>query len=238
MVCSTCGAETWSSTTGLRWEMVGRDLLGPSQPVDQRAAAAGTFWTRMRGAAVRSDVTPKTECYGVAGLCLQLNQCTKQRQTSPQLSGTPEPLGCLHATEPFTLGVLRTSCDRPNPRRGLPELLSPLRGHVASPALEDGAGCSPIHPRSSPWSEPSPGTCPGVSGEEQVGTVQPRGRDAAPHICSHPGLMPCHWVDAGGHTLSPWVAPFGCPCLAFLIFKIRVSRLDIICGALSFCPGI
>lgn len=63
------------------------------------------------GAAVHSNVVQKTECYGVSGLCLHLNQCTKQGQTSPQLSDTPEPLGCLHATEPFTLGVLRTSCD-------------------------------------------------------------------------------------------------------------------------------
>lgn len=127
---------------------------------------------------MRSDVTPKTEWYGVVGLCLHLNQCTKQGQTSPQLGGTSETVGCPHATEPFTLGVLRTSCDPPQPMQGAARaarLLSQRRGHVARPMLEDGAGCSLIHPRSSPWSKPSPGTCPDVSGEEQVGTVQPRG---------------------------------------------------------------
>lgn len=35
MFCSTRGAKTWSSSVELQWEMVGRDLLGPSRPVDQ-----------------------------------------------------------------------------------------------------------------------------------------------------------------------------------------------------------
>lgn len=102
------GPVAWSSS-GRWWAEISWDH--PSQWISELQPQV-RFGRWMWDAAACSH-TPETGCYSVAGLCLHLNQCTKQGQTSPQLSGTPELLGCLHATKLFTPGVLRTSCDPP-----------------------------------------------------------------------------------------------------------------------------
>lgn len=131
------GPVAWSSS-GRWWAEISWDH--PGQWISELQPQV-RFGRWMWDAAVCSH-TPKTGCYSVAGLCLHLNQCTKQGQTSPQLSGTPELLGCLHATKPFTPGVLRTSCDAPpKPTKWAARaasVLSQPRGHAASPVLDGG----------------------------------------------------------------------------------------------------
>lgn len=227
MFCSICRAEMWSSTTGLRRETVSRDLLGPSRPADQRAAAAGTFWARIRDASMRSDATAKTGCCSVAGLCLHLNQCTKQDQTSR----------CLCVTKHFTLGVLRASCDPPQPMREQQACCPSPGDMLQAQRWRMVPGVVPCIQGAVPGANFHQEHAQASLEKSKLGQCS-RGASCGPT----PPLAP--WPDAvslgryGEHALSPWVAPFGCPCLAFLIFKIRVSHFDIFCGVLSSCAGI